>query len=77
METGTAVGIRFCEFPVFPGEILVLYAILGFILVPVRHWKNRSLLILSFILMLQPVEWIKVVCGWLSPDYAPRQMISR
>ncbi len=69
------LGFGFVNSLFFPGEILVLYAILGFILVPVRHWKNRSLLILSFILMLQPVEWIKVVCGWLSPDYAPRQMI--
>ncbi len=69
------LGFGFVNSLFFPGEILVLYAILGFILVPVRHWKNQSLLILSFILMLQPVEWIKVVCGWLSPDYAPRQMI--
>lgn len=69
------LGFGFVNSLFFPGEILVLYAILGFILVPVRHWKNQSLLILSVILMLQPVEWIKVVCGWLSPDYAPRQMI--
>ena len=55
------LGFGFVNSLFFPGEILVLYAILGFILVPVRHWKNRSLLILSFILMLQPVEWIKVV----------------
>ena len=53
------LGFGFVNSLFFPGEILVLYAILGFILVPVRHWSNKGLLILALILMLQPVEWLK------------------
>lgn len=69
------LGFGFVNSLFFPGEILVLYAILGFILVPVRHWSNKGLLILALILMLQPVEWLKVLCGFVNPEYAPKQMI--
>ena len=55
------LGFGFLNACFFPGEILVLYAILGFILVPVRHWGNKPLFILALILMLQPVEWVKVL----------------
>ena len=33
------------------------------------------MLILALILMLQPVEWLKVLCGFVNPEYAPKQMI--
>lgn len=69
------LGFGFINSLFFPGEILVLYAILGFILVPVRHWTNRSLLVLAIILMLQPLDWIKVFVGLSDPSYAPEQMI--
>lgn len=69
------LGFGFINSLFFPGEILVLYAILGFILVPVRHWTNRSLLVLAIILMLQPLDWIKVFMGLSDPSYAPEQMI--
>ena len=59
----------------FPGEILVLYAIIGFILVPIRHWKNKPLFIFAVFLMLQPVEWMKVVYACLNPAANPEQMI--
>lgn len=59
----------------FPGEILVLYAILGFVLVPVRHWSNKALSILALILMLQPLEWAKVIYAVLHPEANPQQMI--
>ena len=59
----------------FPGEILVLYAILGFVLVPVRHVSNKALFITLAILMLQPVEWGKVVYAALNPAANPEQTI--
>lgn len=40
----------------FPGEILVLYAILGFVLIPVCRLSNRWLLLIATVLMLQPME---------------------
>ena len=69
------LGFGFLNACFFPGEILVLYAILGFILVPVRHWGNKPLFILALILMLQPVEWVKVLAALFNPDFAPKQMI--
>lgn len=59
----------------FPGEILVLYAILGFVLVPVRHVSNKALLITLTVLMLQPVEWLKVVYAAVDPTANPEQTI--
>lgn len=44
----------------FCGEVLVLYSIVGFVLPLVCRMKNRSLLILAAVLMLQPIEWLKM-----------------
>lgn len=59
----------------FPGEILVLYAIIGFVLVPVRNMGNKTLFIIATILMLQPVEWAKVAYAAINPLANPQQMI--
>lgn len=69
------LGFGFINACFFPGEILVLYAILGFVLVPVRHWSNKAVFILALFLMLQPVEWAKVICAVANPDFSPKQMI--
>lgn len=57
----------------FPGEILVLYALIGFVLVPVRHLKDRTVAWIALILMLQPLEWLKVLYACLIPDANPQQ----
>ena len=44
----------------FCGEVLVLYSIVGLILPLVCRLKTRTLLIIAAVLMLQPVEWIKL-----------------
>lgn len=69
------LGFGFINALFFPGEILVLYAILGFALVPVRHWSNKALLWLAVILMLQPAEWAKVIYAVCCPEANPQQMI--
>lgn len=55
----------------FPGEILVLYAIIGFVLVPVRHLSNKVVFVIAIFLMLQPLAWIKVIYSLVNPDYLP------
>lgn len=40
----------------FPGEVLMLYAVVGVILYLVRKWNNKALLILGVFFLLQPVE---------------------
>lgn len=69
------LGFGFVNSLFFPGEILVLYALLGFVLVPVRRWSDRALMTLAIILMLQPVEWLKVIYACCVPEANPQQMI--
>lgn len=47
----------------YQGDILALYAVVGFLLIPVAHWSNKSLLILATILLLQPLQWISLFLG--------------
>lgn len=69
------LGFGFINACFFPGEILVLYALLGFVLVPVRHLSDRTVAWIAFILMLQPLEWCKAIYAWICPEANPQQMI--
>lgn len=53
----------------FPGDILVLYSIIGVVLVVVCKWSNKVVLITAILLMLQPVEWAKALYAFQNPDY--------
>ncbi|MDF9828793.1 DUF418 domain-containing protein [Parabacteroides sp. PF5-6] len=53
----------------FPGEILVLYSIIGLTLIPVCKLNNKVVLIIAIILMLQPMEWGKYIYALLNPEY--------
>ena len=53
----------------FPGEVLVLYAMVGFVLVPVCRLGNKTVLIIAIILMLQPYEWGKFFYAMFNPEY--------
>ena len=41
----------------FPGEILSLYAMVGAILIIVRRWNHKALLVAAVVFLLQPVQW--------------------
>lgn len=69
------LGFGFVNASFFAGEILVLYALLGFVLVPVRHLSNRTVFCIALVLMLQPLEWAKAVYALACPDANPQQMI--
>ena len=53
----------------FPGEILVLYSILGFVLIPCCRLSNRWVLALAVLLMLQPMEWGKCLYALAHLEY--------
>lgn len=53
----------------FPGEILVLYSIVGLVLIPVCKLGNRTVLALAVFLMLQPLEWAKFFYAMAHPEY--------
>lgn len=53
----------------FPGEILVLYAFLGYILIAVCRFSTRMVLLIAVILLLQPIEWGQLIYTLANPDY--------
>jgi len=55
----------------FPGgDVLLLFVFVGGFLVLVRHWTDKSILILSIILLLQPVEWFHFIMSLTTSDYS-------
>lgn len=55
----------------FPGDILVLYSIIGVVLILVCKWSDRAVLIAAILLMLQPLELGKFFYAMMNPDYIP------
>ena len=53
----------------YNGDILLFYSVCGLILIPASSWKNRTLLIVAFILLLQPVDWIHMIVAAIDPSY--------
>lgn len=53
----------------FTAEVLVLFAIMGFLMIPLSSLKNKTLLIIAAICIIQPVEWAKVIYALVNPDY--------
>ncbi|MDD2436242.1 MAG: DUF418 domain-containing protein [Massilibacteroides sp.] len=53
----------------FPGEILVLYSLVGFVLVPFCKLKNKVVLAIAIFLMLQPLEWGKFFYALFNSEY--------
>ncbi len=47
----------------YQGDILTIYAILGFALIPVARWSDRAVLITAVVLLLQPFEWGRCFVG--------------
>ena len=47
---------------IWPGDIVFFYALLGFILLPLRKFSNKTLLITGIILILSPIllYWLKM-----------------
>ncbi|MDE5595548.1 MAG: DUF418 domain-containing protein [Muribaculaceae bacterium] len=53
----------------YNGDILLLYAVCGLVLIPASSLNNRTNIIIAVILMLQPLSWIKVIYAAINPDY--------
>lgn len=53
----------------FPGEILILYALLGYVLIAVCRLSTRTVAFIAIILLLQPLEWGQVIYALINPDY--------
>ena len=53
----------------YNGDILLLYAVCGLILIPASSWKDRTVLVVAAVLMLQPYAWGKIVYALFHPEY--------
>lgn len=53
----------------YNGDILLLYAVCGLILIPASLWSNRTVVIVATLLMLQPLCWAKIVYAMINPGY--------
>lgn len=52
----------------FPGEILILYALLGYVLIAVCRLSNRIVLFIAIFLLLQPIEWGQIIYVLFNPE---------
>lgn len=53
----------------FPGEVLMMYALVGVVLFFVRKFSNKALLIAAFLLLSQPLEWASYLRSVFDQDY--------
>lgn len=60
----------------YEGDILVLYAILGVVLILVCKWNDKAVFITALILMLQPLEWAKYFYMLMHPEFVPMPNLS-
>jgi len=63
------VGFALINGAFFPGEVLLMYALVGLVLFFVRNLKLQALLVVGAILLSQPVEWFNYVYHLINPDY--------
>lgn len=61
----------------FTAEILVLYSIIGFILIPVSRWSNKAVFTIAAIFMLQPMAWWEMITALCNPGYVPAPEMAR
>lgn len=53
----------------FPGEILMLYSLLGYVLIAVCRLSTRTVACIAVILLLQPLEWGQLIYAFINPGY--------
>lgn len=53
----------------YDGDILLLYAVVGFILIPVCKLGDKTVLGIALFLLLQPYEWGRILYAVFNPDY--------
>lgn len=51
----------------YQGDILMIYALLGFSLIPVARLSNRVVFAIAMLLMVQPYQWYEVILGLQDP----------
>lgn len=53
----------------YDGDILLLYAVVGFALIPVSKLKDKVVFWIALCLLFQPFEWGRMLYAVINPDY--------
>lgn len=53
----------------YNGDILLLYAVCGLILIPASRLNNKALLAIALFLLLQPIDWGHIIVSAVDPSY--------
>ncbi len=53
----------------YNGDILLLYSFVGLSLILVSKLKDKTVLIIAIICLLQPMEWIRLIYALFDPDF--------
>ena len=53
------------------GIFFLLYAVVGFALIPVCKLKDKTVFWIAAILLLQPYEWGRAIYAMINPEYVP------
>ncbi|MDQ8205520.1 DUF418 domain-containing protein [Pelagicoccus sp. SDUM812003] len=62
-------GFAWVNSILFPGEVLLIYALLGPILFFMRHLSNRMLLLVGCLFLAQPLELYQLAQAYWNPNY--------
>lgn len=54
----------------YNGDILLLYAVVGLVLIPVCKLSDKNVLVIAVFLLLQLYEWGRLLYAAFNPDYA-------
>jgi len=52
----------------YEGDILTIYALVGFVLIPVAKFSNKTVFWIALFLMIQPYEWLTFFSNLKHPD---------
>jgi len=63
------VGFALINGLFFPGEVLMLYALVGLVLFSVRNLRSQLLLLVGVFCLLQPIEWWHYIQYLTNPDF--------
>lgn len=58
----------------FNGDILTVYAVCGWLLIPFIRMSNKVLMFIAFLLMLQPIELVYILLGLIHPNLQPMDL---
>lgn len=55
----------------FPGEVLILYSMLGILLPITARLSDKVIFWIAIFLFLMPLQWVNIIYALINPEYQP------